>query len=258
MCSAKILSSFRIPPRVLEPEAMADIDEVRAYDSLVAKYMGILHEGFVATLLNLGPEKGKVLEVGTGTGRIATTLAKYAPGYEVIAVDLSKNMLCVAMENAKMLGVENRVEFLLGDAKTLPFHDNTFDMVFSHNMMHHVPEPGFMLREMARVLKPDGSFVLRDLKRLSPFWRWAHVNLFGFNYDPVMKRQYEDSIRAALAQEEWKALLAEIPLNGLRLSHQFVTHLSISRPYAGVRGKKANLPISVKTLPRFLYVDCAR
>ncbi len=251
----KFISSFKKPPRILEQEAILDMDEVRAYDGLVSKYMGILHEGFVATLLSIGPSHGNVLEVGTGTGRISITLAKHTSKYAIYAIDLSQNMLMVARENAQHEGVIDRITFLPADACNLPFEDNTFHMVYSHNMMHHLPDPEPMLLEMARVLRPEGAFVVRDLKRLPPFWRWIHVNLFGVHYDPIMKRQYRDSISAAFSVDEWKTLATQFPLEDIHISRQFVTHISIHRPFLGEKHKKTKLPLSLKTIPRSLYTS---
>ncbi len=249
-----VFTALKMPERVLEPEAMDSYEEVIVYDGLVKKYLGILHEGFVQTLLNLGPPQGRILEVGTGTGRIAVLLSKYAPEYEVWAIDLSSNMLRVAKNNAVEFGVKDRLFFIRADAKRLPFKDHSFEMVYSHNMMHHIPDPRAMIEEMVRVLKPGGTFVLRDLKRLRPITRWFHVKIFGLHYDRSMKRQYDASIRAALSKDEWIDLINKIPLDGASLTSQFVTHLTISRPYKGeFRKRNINLPLTVKKIPRIFY-----
>ena len=127
--------------RILEQEIMMTEEEVVAYDLLVKKYFEILHAGFIETVINLSPAAGKFLDVGTGSGRIAIGVGKFAPDIEVIGVDLSEAMLGVARRNAKSEGVSQKVDFRLGDAKRLPFDDNSFDAVFCHNMLHHLPHP---------------------------------------------------------------------------------------------------------------------
>jgi len=69
-----MFNSF-VSKRVLEPEAMMSLDEARNYDKLVVKYLQILHDGFVETVLNAVSDGSSILEVGTGSGRISIELA---------------------------------------------------------------------------------------------------------------------------------------------------------------------------------------
>lgn len=216
--------------RILEPEVMMSEEEVKAYDLLVKKYLQILHAGFVETVINLSPSSGSFLDVGTGTGWIAIGIAKYNPNAEVWGVDLSETMLKVARSNAEQEGVSKRTIFLIGDAKSLSFEDQTFDSVFCHNMLHHLPEPIKMVKEMVRVAKRDGSIIIRDLKRHSRLVTELHVNILGLPYNKLMKKEYRDSILAALSENEWKDLFYTINISGARLTKQFITHLTIERP----------------------------
>ena len=250
-----VFDHFKIPQRIPEKESMDGIDEVWAYDALVKKYLGVLHEGFVQTLLNIAPASGVALEIGTGTGHIAILFAKYAPRFNVVALDLSDDMLKVAINNARAEGLFN-VFFLRGDAQKLPFEPESFDLVFSHNMLHHISHPERFLEEVKRVLKSDGALAIRDLKRLSPFERWLHVHVFGFTYDQVMKRQYDDSIKAAYTVEEWRRFQDILRLKGTRLCRNFLTHVSLLRASTAERPRKRfKLPLSLSTLPRILYVN---
>lgn len=215
--------------RILEQEAMLTEAEVVAYDRLVKKYLTILHAGFVETVLNLSPSEGKFLDVGTGTGWIAIGVAKHNPNVKVTGVDLSDTMLKVAESNAQAEGVADRVRFIKGDAKDLPFTSEEFDAVFSHNMMHHLPDPPQLVLEMVRVAKPDGAIILRDLKRHSPLVTELHVQLFGLTYNKMMKKEYRDSIRAALSEKEWQELFSQANIPGGKLTKQFVTHMGIEK-----------------------------
>jgi SAM-dependent methyltransferase len=139
-------------------------------------------------------------------------------------------MLKVAESNARAEGVAGRVRFMKGDAKALPFENEEFDAVFSHNMMHHLPDPQKLVNEMARVVKKDGAFLLRDLKRHTRVVTELHVQLFGLPYNKMMKKEYRDSILAALSEKEWQELFSKMNIAGGRLSKQFLTHMSIERP----------------------------
>jgi ubiquinone/menaquinone biosynthesis C-methylase UbiE len=217
--------------RILEQEAMMTEAEVVAYDLLVKKYFEILHAGFIETVINLSPASGKFLDIGTGSGRIAIGVGKFAPDSEVTGVDLSESMLGVARRNAESEGVSQKVAFRLGDAKGLPFDDNSFDAVFCHNMLHHLPHPEMMISEIKRVAKNEGAIIVRDLKRHSTVVTELHVNLFGLTYTKLMKKEYRDSIRASLSESEWHDLFnfAELGARG-RITRQFITHQGIERP----------------------------
>lgn len=250
-----LLSFFTMNTRDLEPEAMLSKEEVVAYDQLVRKYLNILHSGFIETIVNSSPEKGRFLDVGAGTGWISIGVAECIPGAEIYAVDLSDNMLAVAGENAMKRGVADRITFLKSDAKRLPLPTGSFDVVFSHNMMHHVPEPNAMLAEMKRVLKPGGGFFLRDLKRLTDFWRAVHVRLFGMKYNELMKKEYSDSIRAALSSDEWKETFDWLDLSGAKLLNKFVTHVEIIKKSSVIRAKPISLKVPLQIrFAKSLYV----
>jgi len=94
-------------------------------------------------------EGDRVLEVACGTGRFAVELAE--SGADVTGVDISKPMLMKGVGKARERGLG--VEFMRGDAKRLPFPDDTFDLVLGMRFFHLIDEPATYLREMARVSK---------------------------------------------------------------------------------------------------------
>jgi ubiquinone/menaquinone biosynthesis C-methylase UbiE len=144
--------------RILEPEVMDDADEATSYDALVSDRQGrILDECFARSALNLGISEGKILDIGTGTGRIPINIAKLCPKFKIVAVDLSESMLAVAKENSEDEKVSDKIKFEFADAKSLPFPDNHFDLVISHVAMHHIPDPVSVLSEANRVLRGGGD-----------------------------------------------------------------------------------------------------
>lgn len=242
--------------RILETEAMMSQQEVMAYDKLVKQYHNILHSGFILTVLNTSPEKGAFLDVGTGTGWIAIGVAKHNPKCSVTAIDLSATMLNVAEKNAQNEGVGDRINFLKMDAKSMPFQDHAFDSVFSHNMLHHIPNPIEMVNEMGRVVKEDGAINIRDLIRVPKLMAKCYVNIFGLFYNKMMKKEYYDSIRASLSMEEWHDLLKASKIQKGKLTRQFVTHISLQRSAVHKRNKKLHIPgPSFLSLFKKMYVS---
>ena len=98
----------------------------------------------------------RVLDVGTGAGLLALLYAEL--GHEVTGLDFSRAMLEEARGRARRHGLS--VGFVRGDAETLPFEDESFDVVTNRIVIWSLPNPGVAVREWARVLKPGGKLVL--------------------------------------------------------------------------------------------------
>jgi SAM-dependent methyltransferase len=109
--------------------------------------------------------RGKALDVGCGTGALATRLAK--AGYQMSGVDPSEGMLEVL--RARTAGVQAVRAF----GTALPFADDSFDLVLCVAVMHHIAEPGNVsqtLAEMVRVAKPSGRILVWDHNPRNPYW----------------------------------------------------------------------------------------
>jgi SAM-dependent methyltransferase len=93
------------------------------------------------------PPKGRVLDLGCGTGAHAIRLARR--GCEVVAVDLSAAGVCAARERFRREGLEGH--FLVADAENLPFKSGVFDTLWSSLLLHHFPRLDTLPDELARV-----------------------------------------------------------------------------------------------------------
>jgi demethylmenaquinone methyltransferase/2-methoxy-6-polyprenyl-1,4-benzoquinol methylase len=109
-----------------------------------------------------------VLEIAAGTGRATTGLA-LAVGEtgKVDALDLSEAMLSQARAKLERLELSDRVHFKQGNARALPYPDETFDLVYNGYMFDLIPLDGFLpiLKEMGRVLKPGRKLVLLNMSK---------------------------------------------------------------------------------------------
>jgi SAM-dependent methyltransferase len=144
-----------------------DLPSARAYDSLVASVL----EGFYARVADevaAAHPGGRVLEVGSGPGRLAVRLAREAPGMTLTGVDISDAMVERAARRAAEAGLSERVRFEVGDVAALPLSDGRFDGVVSTLSLHHWSDPVSGLAEIHRVLKPGGEARIYDLAH----WLW--------------------------------------------------------------------------------------
>lgn len=122
---------------------------------------------------------GKLLDIGTGTGRMAELFARRAD--HIVALDKSLAMLRVARAKLQHLPAE-KVELVQGDFAALPFAAASFDTVLFHQVLHFAQSPGAALTEAARVTKPGGRIAIADFaahQREELRDRHAHARL-GF------------------------------------------------------------------------------
>ena len=129
----------------------------------------------------------RALEIGAGTGYFSLNMLRAGLIGEATCSDISPGMLATLSDNAQRLGLQ--VHTIAADAESLPFADASFDLVFGHAVLHHIPDLDRAMREFARVLEPGGTIVFagepsrygdrfasvpkRAAGALAPLWRRA-------------------------------------------------------------------------------------
>jgi SAM-dependent methyltransferase len=170
------------------------------------------------------PLDARVLELGCGTGVVTRALAA-RPGFagEIVGQDPSRQLLAMA----------RRLAAEAGDATALSYPDRSFDAVIAHTTISHVADPLALLREAARVARPDGRIAIFDGDYAS--WTFDHP-------DPALAEAMEEGIiTAVIAQPR---VLRELP----RLSAQADLRLEtvLAWVYADV-GQGVFFPSAVDT-----------
>jgi len=135
------------------------------FDDLDQYHFEKLH--YLLRLVDFDGYRGRtVLEVGCGAG---VDLARFARGgAEVTGVDLAASVVDLARTNFVQQGLPGRFE--VADAEHLPFPDKTFDLVYGHGVVQYTPDPGRMVEECRRVLKPGGEAIFQVYNR----WSWLN------------------------------------------------------------------------------------
>jgi SAM-dependent methyltransferase len=197
-------------------EALRSADEIRdvntryhdvAADSYDAKWgidFGEIGRNQVLGKLRklLGSEMedgyGRSLEIGAGTGYFSLNMLQAGVVDEATCTDISPGMVAMLTANAQRLGLT--VQATRADAESLPFADQSFDLVLGHAVLHHLPNLRRAFTEFHRVLRPGGRIVFagepsrvgdriaslpkRGANALAPVWR----RLIGASPAPTRSR----------------------------------------------------------------------
>ena len=120
------------------------------YERFMGRWSRQLAPGYIAFA---GVKNGdRVLDVGTGTGSLASVLEATVTSSEIVGVDPSEGFISYAKKNAK----SGRTHFETGDAQALRFQDSSFDQTMALLVMNFIPDHNKAIGEMRRVTRPQG------------------------------------------------------------------------------------------------------
>ncbi|MDM4723037.1 methyltransferase domain-containing protein [Micromonospora sp. WMMA1363] len=132
-------------------DASDDVSVKDAADRLTDKLAG---------LLTIEPGD-RLLDLGCGIGEPAIRLAT-AHKIEIVGVSISGRQVERAHDRAVSAGLADRLSFQLADAMDLPFPEESFDIVWALESLHHMPDRAHVLRQATRVLRPGGRVAIGD------------------------------------------------------------------------------------------------
>lgn len=184
----------RIPPHDDKKARVQDYF-ARTAESYVASFSHRTGDD-LERLIELGEWslRQQALDIATGGGHTALAVAPHVA--RVTVTDLTPRMLAKAQEYLLAQGITNAV-FQVADAEHLPFADATFDRVTCRIAPHHFPDIGQFVREVARILKPGGIFLLIDC--MVP----SDPELDSF--DNTVEKWRDPSHGRSCTMEEWQA-----------------------------------------------------
>lgn len=130
-----------------------------------------------------------ILDIATGTGDFAIEALHLLPD-KVIGVDISAGMLKYGNEKIVKLGLEHKIELILGDSEKLPFDDNTFDAITVSFGVRNFENLEKGLIDMFRVLKPGGKALVLEFSKPRSFPMKQLYNFYFKNILPVLGKMF--------------------------------------------------------------------
>lgn len=205
--------------RIIETNSGIHGPDVEIFDRMAK---GMRDKGWIETdaIIKTGINSGVCLEIGPGPGYIGLEWLKRTEGTLLKGLDISSDMIEVAKRNTKEYGFENRVEYVISSADTIPFDDNTFDGVFSTGSLHEWAEPENIFNEIFRVLKPNGKFFVGDLRRdMNPFVKFL-MKLFVKPKE--IKPGLESSINASYTVTELEKIIENTTITSFNIKKDVI------------------------------------
>lgn len=200
--------------RILEPELMDDVAQARAY---AQADFAEENQGFVDRFREYFPDwtGGHVVDLGCGPADISIRFLRAFPDARVTGVDASRPMLDLAAEAVTSAGFADKVTLCCErfQAMTLP---EQADALLANSLLHHVPNPlqfWFYVKQWA---KPGARILVMDLLRPeSSEAAHALVTQYAAEEDPILQRDFYNSLLASFTEDEVAAQLAEMNLSRL-------------------------------------------
>jgi ubiquinone/menaquinone biosynthesis C-methylase UbiE len=200
--------------RVLEPELMDDRAQAIAY---AQADFAEENQGFVDRFRDYFPDwtGGHVVDLGCGPGDIPIRFVRAYPAARVTAVDASRPMLDLAEKAIAEAGVANQITLCCERFQSLAVPEQA-DALVSNSLLHHVPNPLQFWFRLKQLAKPGACILVMDLLRPeSPEAAQELVDQYAADEDPILKRDFYNSLLAAFTEDDVAAQLAEMNLSRL-------------------------------------------
>lgn len=175
------------------------------YNAVSSSRIFTVHYELVAEDLKRYGRAERILDIGTGPGRLLCALSRTFPDASLTGIDISPAMIAKARRNIKAWQPHHRIGVQVAGAGNLPFADNTFDRVVSTGSLHHWKQPHACLAEAYRIIKAGGYAIHYDLVRQMPASAARIIKKrFGrFHYALLCLHSFEEPF---LNAEEMEAL----------------------------------------------------
>jgi ubiquinone/menaquinone biosynthesis C-methylase UbiE len=201
-----------------EREGIQDAAAARAYDRVSHWPLFSIERRIILKALTQHRPQGILVDIGCGPGYLAAGISRRFPDLMVTGLDISDEMVRLAKRNWS--SSYPGVEFLMGDAQRLPFPDNAVDFIVSSLSLHHWVDSRVAFREVHRVLKPGGQFLVFDLRRDAPRFFYYALKLGQALLAPRAIRRTNGAVGSfwsSYTPAEFKEVLIAAPWQELQI-----------------------------------------
>jgi demethylmenaquinone methyltransferase/2-methoxy-6-polyprenyl-1,4-benzoquinol methylase len=184
----------------------------------------------------------RFLDVATGTADLAVETARRYPPVRVAGLDLVPEMMAVGIEKIRRNKMADRISLIHGDALSLPFDDNIFDVAAIAFGIRNIPDRRRALQEMKRVVVPGGQVMALEMNfPRHPLFRWFYDLYLNrmlprmarlLSRNPAAYRYLGDSIKEFPSPDQFARLMVEAGLAGIE---KYALTLGITYLYIGVK-----------------------
>ena len=210
----KFINGVRIP---LDETSFIDADFAQFYDEHARRFMAPIYRRFIAKVAGISLPGKRVLDIGTGSGRLAIELAKARPDWQINGIDISEEMLKLARQNTAQGNFADRIDFRQASTSALPFADGYFSLVACNSSLHLWADPLKVLKEIARVTSSGGCCLIRDNLRFILFNPLFSLIGLAMGMNASQRRLWMQAIRSSYTIGEAKVILKESALKGARV-----------------------------------------
>jgi len=204
--------------RILEPELMSDAEQAAAYaradfEEAHSRFVALLGEKLVGL-----PRAGHALDLGCGSGDISLRFARLHKGWEVDGVDGSPAMLAWARRDAAEAELDTRARFVEAFLPASRLPRESYDLVFSNSLLHHLADPLVLWRSALQWGAPGAHVYVMDLLRPDSRERARElVDRHAAAEPEVLRRDFFNSFLAAYRLDEIREQLGHAGAAALRL-----------------------------------------
>lgn len=158
----------------------------------------------VASALNL--KNASVLEVGCGFGSLSSLLL--SRGAQVVATEIDQKKLTLAKKFLRQSMLKKKIKLVPVTGEVLPFPKQTFDAVIIFDVIEHVTNPGKMMKEAQRVLKPGGILYVE----FTPYYSITGHHLYDYTWLPIHLFLSKSLIKKIIFSKQTKGILTQTDL----------------------------------------------
>lgn len=214
--------------RVPEPELMEGQEQARAYaradfEEPHSRFLSLMQDTF--PVRDVGPW---VADLGCGAADISIRVAKAYPDCIVHGVDASRAMLDHGRQAIREAGLKDKVQLHSGYLPGVTLPRPTYDTIVSNSLLHHLPEPMILWREVRRLSRPGSSVFVMDLLRPDDRRRARElVRTYCGDEPEILQRDFYHSLLAAYRPDEVSDQLREADLDGMEVRIVSDRHLLV-------------------------------